>query len=73
MARGIAATHRIVTDELTTQRKALAELKGKRVIECATKSVHPGMTHKHQHELIEAGRRSGQLAIEQLKQVVGKV
>ena len=62
MTRGIAVSHKIIANELNARRKKLATIKGKRIIEYVTHTPHPGLTHKHQHTLINAGRRTGQQA-----------
>ncbi|MCB1094911.1 MAG: patatin-like phospholipase family protein [Verrucomicrobiae bacterium] len=62
MTRGIAVSHKIIANELNARRKKLAAIKGKRIIEYVTHTPHPGLTHKHQHTLINAGRRTGQQA-----------
>ncbi|MDA0813024.1 MAG: patatin-like phospholipase family protein [Verrucomicrobia bacterium] len=66
MTRGISATHAIIANELNARRKELVAMKGKRIIEYVTVTPHPGLTHKHQHRLIDAGRHTGRQAAKEL-------
>lgn len=66
MTRGLSASHHIISRELNAQRRELARIQGKEIIDYVTKTPHPGITHKHQQALIEAGRRTGSRAAQEL-------
>ena len=69
MSRGIAIGHQLVSDQLNNHRRELAQLKGKRIIECITETKHPGWLNGQRAVLVQAGDKSGERAAELLLEI----
>ncbi|MGK0186052.1 MAG: NTE family protein [Verrucomicrobiales bacterium] len=66
LSRGIAIGHQLVSDQLNDHRQELAELKGKRIIECVTETEHPKWSNKRRATLVKAGEAAGERAVESI-------